>query len=42
MFDEGGIMEGYQKHSFRIKEDSEYQKRLNHLKRNLHVQGKKL
>lgn len=42
MFDEGGIMEEYQKHPFRIKKDSEYQKYLNHLKINLHVQGKKL
>lgn len=25
MFDEGVIMEGYEKHSFRIKKDSEYQ-----------------
>ncbi len=28
MFDEGVIMEGYEKHSFRIKKDSEYQKYL--------------
>ena len=28
MFDEGVIMEGYEKHSFRIKKDSEYQMRL--------------
>lgn len=28
MFDEGVTMEGYEKHSFRIKKDSEYQKYL--------------